>query len=193
MFRKRKSKKTDEQLKAALLDMREARDVSIRERMEHRDAHGPTPKGHEPSEYDGELEHEELEDHEFTEELRNLLDEETGEIQEGERAFNVAGNDEARPATEDEAADRVNMIWLPRLGDDPEGALDDLQARVKQLGYRLAYAGRTHGAPVIKRTYYIIDTDRREPIEAFEDGNVDLTLLDVCLWSELAFKKWKNS
>jgi hypothetical protein len=182
MFRKRKSKKIDE-----------ARDVSIRERMEHGDARGPTRNGHELSEYDQELEHEELDDHEFAEELHNLLDEETGEVQEGERAFNVAGSHEARPATEDEAAARVNTIWLQRLGDDPEGALHDLQARVKQLGYQLAFAGCTFGAPVIKRTYYIIDTDKREPIEAFEDGNVNLTLLDVCLWSELAFKKWKNS
>ena len=98
-----------------------------------------------------------------------------------------------RPATEDEAADKVNTFWLQRLGDDPQGALDDLQARVEQLGYELAYAGRTFGAPVIKRTYYIIDADKREPIEAFHDGGVELTLLDVCLWSELAFKKWKDS
>jgi hypothetical protein len=182
MFRKKKSKRIDE-----------AREVSIRERMEHSDARGPPRNGHELSEYDEELEDEELDDHEFTEELRNLLDEETGEVRAGERAFNVAGNDEARPATEDEAADKVNTIWLPRLGDDPEGALRDLQARVKQLGYQLAFAGRTFGEPVAKRTYYIIDTDKREPIEAFADGNVNLTLLDVCLWTELAFKKWKNS
>jgi hypothetical protein len=182
MFRKKKSKKNDE-----------ARDASIRERMEQGDAGGPTRRGHELSEYDEELEDEELDDHEFTEELRNLLDEETAGIEERKRAFNVAGNDKARPATEDEAADKVNTIWLPRLGDDPEGALHDLQARVEQLGYQLAFAGRTFGAPVTKRTYYIIDTDKREPIEAFEDGNVNLTLLDVCLWSELAFKKWKNS
>jgi hypothetical protein len=188
MFRKRKSKKVDEQLKAALLELREAREVSIRERMEHGDAYGITPDGHEMSEPD-----EEQGDHEFTEELHKLLDEETGEIQEGERAFSLGGIDEARPATEDEALDTVNTIWLQRLGDDPEGALDDLQARVKQLGYQLAYAGRTFGAPAIKRTYYIIDTDKREPIDAFHDGEVDLTLLEVCLWSELAFKKWKNS
>jgi hypothetical protein len=182
MFRKKKSKKIDE-----------ARDVSIREHMERGDTRGPPRNGFEPSGYDEKPEHEELDDDEFTEELRNLLDEETGRLKEGERAFNVARTHEARPATEDEAADKVNTMWLPRLGDDPEGALHDLQARVKQLGYQLAFAGRTFGEPITKRTYYIIDTDKREPIAAFEDRNVNLTLLDVCLWSELAFKKWKHS
>jgi hypothetical protein len=172
MFRKKKSKKIDE-----------ARDVSIGER--EGDAYGPTPNGHVKGEPDPEQD-----DHGFTEELHTLIAE---EIQERERAFNVVGNHEARPATEDEAADKVNTFWLPRLGDDPQGVLDDLQARVEQLGYELAYAGRTFGAPVINRTYYIIDTNKGEPIEAFEDGAVELTLLDVCLWSEHAFKKWKNS
>jgi hypothetical protein len=174
MFRKKKSKKIDE-----------ARDVSVRER--EGDAFAPTPNGHVKGERDPEQG-----DNGFTEELHTLFDEETEEIQERERAFNVVGDHEARPATEDEAADRVNTFWLPRLGDDPQGALDDLQARVGQLGYELAYAGRTFGAPVIKRTYYIIDTDKRQPIEAFQDGAVELTLLDVCLWSELAFKRWKS-
>jgi hypothetical protein len=175
MFRKKKSKKIDE-----------ARDVSIRER--EGDAYGPTPNGHVKGEADPEQD-----DQGFTDELHTLFNERTEEIQERERAFNVAGNDETRPATEDEAADKVNTFWLSRLGDDPHGALDDLQARVGQLGYELAYAGRTFGAPVVKRIYYIIDTDKREPIEAFQDGAVELTRLDVCLWSELAFKKWKNS
>ena len=177
MFRRKKSKKIDE-----------GRDVSIHERMQRGDAYGHAPNGNVIGEPD-----EEQDDREFTEELHKLLDEETEEIQDRERAFNAAGNDEARPATEEAATDKVNTIWLQRLGDDPQGALDELQARIKQLGYQLAYAGRMFGAPVIKRTYYIIDTDKREPIEAFQDGEVDLTLLDVCLWSELAFKKWKNS
>jgi hypothetical protein len=178
MFRK-KSKKQSKKID-------EARDVSIRER--EGDANGPTPNGHVKGEPDPEQD-----DHGFTEELHTPFDEETEEIWERERAFNVVGNHETRPATEDEAADKVNTFWLQRLGDDPQGALDDLQARVEQLGYQLAFAGRTFGAPVIKRTYYIIDTDKGEPIDAFQDRAVELTLLDVCLWSELAFKKWKNS
>jgi hypothetical protein len=178
MFRKKKSKKKDE-----------ARDVSIRSRLEHGDAYGPTPNGHDVSEDD-----EELVDHEFTEELRYRLDEETGEIQGGERAFNVAGNGEARPATEDEdeAADKVNAIWRQRLEDDPRGALNDLRAMVQELGYDLAYAGRTFGEPVTKRTYHIINRDERERIAPFQDGRVDLTLLEVCWWSTLAFKRWKD-
>jgi hypothetical protein len=175
MFRKKRSKKINE-----------ARDVSIHEG--EGDAYGPTPNGHVKAEP-----HPEQDDQGFTEDLDPLYNEETEVIQERERAFNVVGNHEARPATEDEAADKVNTFWLPRLGDDPQGALDDLQASVEQLGYELAYAGRTFGAPVINRTYYIIDTDKGEPIEAFQDGAVELTLLDVCLWSELAFKKWKDS
>ena len=176
MFRKKKSKKSGK-----------APGVSIRERMEHGDAFAATPNGRAISEPD-----EEQDEHQFTEDVHNLFDEETEEIQEGERTFNVAGNGDARPATEDAAADTVNTVWLQRLGDDPQSALDELQARVKQLGYQLAYAGRTFGAPIIERTYHIIDTDKREPIDAFRDGEVDLTLLDVCLWSELAFKKWKG-
>ncbi len=107
MLRKKKSKKKDE-----------ARDVSIRELMERGQYYGPTPNGHDVSEDD-----EELADHEFTEELRYRLDEETEEIQEEGRAFNVAGNGEARPATEDEAADKVNAIWRQRLEKDgPQGS-----------------------------------------------------------------------
>jgi hypothetical protein len=142
---------------------------------------------------DDEQEDDELDDGKFTEELRDLLDEETGKIQDGERAFNEAGNNEARPATEDEVADTVNTIWRQRLDDDPEGVLDDLRARVNQLGYRLAYAGRTHLALVTKRPYHIMHPDRRERIDVFHNGNADLTPLDVCLWSELAFRKWTNS
>jgi hypothetical protein len=159
--------------------------------MEHGDAYGLTPNEHKISEDDEELDDYELDDDEFTEELRNLLDEETGEIREGEPAFNEAGSDEARPATEDEVVDKVNTIWRQRLEDDPEGALLDLRERVDQLGYRLAYAGRTYGAPVTKRTYRITDQNKRR-VDVLHDGVGDLTLLDVCLWSELAFKKWTN-
>ena len=181
MFRKKRSKKRSK-------NKDEARDGSIRERMEHGDAHGPTPNGHGMSEPD-----EEQDEHEFTEEPDEPhLDEETGEIREEDRAVNAAGNDEARPATEDEVADKVNTIWRPRLEDDPEGALHDLRARVSELGYRLAYAGRTYGAPLTKRTYYIVDQNKRR-MDVFHDGVSDLTLLDVCLWSEVAFKKWENS
>jgi hypothetical protein len=101
-------------------------------------------------------------------------------------------DEDARPATEHEAVHKVNTWWL-RFDDDPERALNDLQAKVNELGYELAYAGRTFRAPVTERTYYVIDADKREPIDAFRDGEVDLTLLDVCLWSELAFKKWRRS
>jgi hypothetical protein len=129
----------------------------------------------------------------FAEELHKPLGEDTEEIQEGERACNEEGNDEPRPATEDETADEVNTIWRQRLVDDPKGALNDLRAMVKELGYDLAYAGRTFGAPVTERTYYIINPDGRERIAAFDDGSVDLTLLDVCLWSELAFKRRRRA
>ena len=155
--------------------------------MEYGDTHGRASNGHGRSEDD-----EELDDHEFTETLRYRLDEETEEIQEGGRAFNVAGNGEARPATEDEAADKVNAIWRQRLEDDPKGALNDLRAMVQELGYDLAYAGRTFGEPVTKRTYHIINRDERERIAPFQDGRVDLTLIEVCLWSTLAFKRWKD-
>jgi hypothetical protein len=117
--------------------------------------------------------------------------EQPARIQEGERVFPAEWNDKARPATEDEAVDKVNTTWLPRFEDDPEGALNDLGAKAKELGRELAYAGRTFSAPITKRTYYIIDPDEREPIAPFNDDNVDLTVLDVCLWSELALKKWK--
>jgi hypothetical protein len=100
--------------------------------------------------------------------------------------------EEARPTTEHEAVHKVNT-WRLRFDDEPERALNDLQAKIKELGYELAYAGRTFRAPVTERTYYIIDTDKREAIDAFRDGEVDLTLLDACLWSELAFKKWRRS
>jgi hypothetical protein len=99
------------------------------------------------------------------------------------------GNGEARPGTDDEAADNVNTVWPQRFEDDPAGALDDLRAKVAELGYQLAYAGRTFRAPVTKRTYHIVDREKRERIDAFGSGTVDLTLLDVCLWSEQAFKK----
>lgn len=92
----------------------------------------------------------------------------------------------------DEAADKVNTIWRPRFGDDPEGALNDLRAKVKGLGCELAYAGRTFRAPVTERTYHIVDPDDHKLIDAFKDGDVDLTLFDACLWSELAFKKWQR-
>jgi hypothetical protein len=120
----------------------------------------------------------------LAEELHKPLDEETEEIQEGERAFNEEFNDEPRPATEDEFADEVSTIWRQRFTDDPKGALNDLRAMVKELGYELAYAGHTFRAPVTERTYYIINADGRERIAPFQDGRVDLTLLDVCLWSE---------
>jgi hypothetical protein len=93
MFRKRKSKKNV---------------------IEHGDAHGPTPNGHGMCELD-----EEQGDHEFTEELHNLFDEETGEIPEEDQAFKVEWHDEARPATEDDPADKVNTIWRQRLEHDP--------------------------------------------------------------------------
>jgi hypothetical protein len=84
MFRKRKSKK-----------IHEARDASIHERTE-RGMIG-NGQGHD--------------DQEFTKELHTVLDDETEETQEGELLFNVARNDEARPATEDdEAADIVNTF-----------------------------------------------------------------------------------
>jgi hypothetical protein len=101
----------------------------------------------------------------------------------------MEGNDEARPGTNDEAAASVNTVLPQRFEDDPEGALNDLRAKVNELGYQLAYAGRTFKAPVTKRTYYIIDPEKREPIDALRNGAVDLTLLEVCLWSEQAFKK----
>jgi hypothetical protein len=98
----------------------------------------------------------------------------------------VEGNDEGRPGAEDEAADRVNSALRQRFEDDPEGALNDLRAKVNELGFQLAYAGRTFTAPVTERTYYIIDPEGREPIDAFRTGTADLTLLEVCLWSEQA-------
>jgi hypothetical protein len=165
MFRKKRSKKRSK-------EKDEPRDGSIRERIEHDDAHGPTWNGHGMSEPD-----EEQDEHEFTEEPDEHLDEET---------VNVAGNGEARPATEDEVADKVKTIWRQRLEDDPEGALVDLRATVDQLGYQLACAGRTYGAPVPKRTYRIVDQNKRR-MDVFHDGVGDLTFLDVCLWSELAF------
>jgi hypothetical protein len=170
MFGKKRSKKRSK-------EKDEARDVSIRERMEHGDAHGPTWNGHGMSEPD-----EEQGKHEFTEKPDEHLDEET---------VNVAGNGEARPATEDEVADKVNTIWRQRLEDDPEGALLDLRARVNELGYLFAYAGRTYGAPVAKRTYYIVDQNKRR-MDVFHDGVGDLTFLDVCLWSEVAFKRMEG-
>jgi hypothetical protein len=180
MFRKKGSKKRSK-------DKDEERYGSIRERMELGDAQGPTSNGHGVSGPD-----EEQDEHEFTESPDEHLERGNGEVREGDRAFNVARNDEARPATEDEVADKVNTIWRRRFEDDPEGALVDLRGKVNQLGYRLAYAGRTYRAPITKRTYYIVDQNKRR-MDVFHDGVSDLTLLDVCLWSELAFKKWTNS
>jgi hypothetical protein len=80
-----------------------------------------------------------------------------------------------------------------RFADDPAGALDDLRAKVAELGYELAYAGRTFRAPLTEHTYYILDRERRERIDAFGNGTVDLTLLEVCLWSEQAFKEGNDS
>jgi hypothetical protein len=114
------------------------------------------------------------------------------EIQPAERAFSVASNDEGTPSDGDEAVHKVNT-WRLRFDDDPGRALNDLNAKVKELGYELAYAGRTFTAAITERRYYIIDTDKREPIDAFRDGDVELKLFDVCLWSELAFKKWRRS
>jgi hypothetical protein len=109
------------------------------------------------------------------------------------KGHRMEGNDEARPGTDDEAADSVNTVLPQRFEDDPEGALNDLRAEVNELGYQLAYAGRTFRAPVTERTYYIIDPEKREPIDALRNGAVDLTLLEVCWWSERAFKKWNDS
>ena len=109
------------------------------------------------------------------------------------KGHRIEGNDDARPGTEDEAADGVNTVLRQRFEDDPEGALNDLRAKVNELGYELAYAGRTFRAPVTERTYYIIDPEKREPIDALRNGAVDLTLLEVCLWSKQAFKKWNDS
>jgi hypothetical protein len=180
-------KKIDEVLTPTLTALIRS-DSPIRERTEHAGAHGPTPNRHVMRQYD-----EKLDDHEFTEEFRTPLDEEAEEVHEGERAFNVAGNGEARQATKDEVVDTVNTIWRQRFEDDPEGSLDDLRTRINTLGYSLAYAGRTHLAPITERTYYIMDRDAHERIDVFHNGDADLTLRDVCLWSELAFKKWKDS
>jgi hypothetical protein len=114
----------------------------------------------------------------------------------------MEGNGEACSGTDDEAADSVNTVLPPgtddevadsvntglpqRFEDDPEGALNDLRAKVNELGYQLAYAGRTFRAPVTERTYHIVDREKRERIDAFGNGSVDLTLREVCLWSEQA-------
>jgi hypothetical protein len=176
MFREKRSKKRSK-------EKDEAGDGSIRERMEHGDAEGPTWNGPGVSEPD-----EEQVERQFTESPDEHLERGNGEVREGDRAFKAVGNDEARPATEDDVADKVNTIWRQRLEDDPEGALLDLRARVNQLGYRLAYAGRTYGAPVSKRTYYIMDQNKRR-MDFFHDGVADLTFLDVSLWSEVAFNR----
>jgi hypothetical protein len=75
MFRKKKSKKKDEAPKCLSVNA-----------WSNGGYYGPPPNGHDVSDDD-----EELDDHEFTEELCYRLDEETEEIQEGGRAFNVAG------------------------------------------------------------------------------------------------------
>jgi hypothetical protein len=89
-------------------------------------------------------------------------------------------------ATGDKAADKVNPLWRQNFKEHPEGALNDLRARVKECGYELAYAGRTFAAPITQRTYYIVDADDREPIHPFGNGKADLTLFDVCVWCEQA-------
>ena len=130
----------------------------------------------------------------FAEELHKPLpDEETEEIQEGERTFNEERDDEPRPATEDESADDVSAIWQQRFADDPAGALNDLGAMIKELGYELRYAGNTFGAPVTKRTYRVVNPNERKHVAVFDDGVVDLTLLEVCRWSELAFKRGRRA
>lgn len=176
MFRKKKSKEIDE-----------ARDVSIREGIEG-DAYGPSPNGHVMGESD-----EEQDDHEFNAELHSVFEQENEETREGEQAFPAESNDDARPATEDDAVDKLNTIWRQRLKDDPDGALDEVRARMEELGYGLAYAGRTFGETLTKRVYYIMDPDERVPLDVFHSGDVDLTLLEVCIWSEVAIKRWKNS
>jgi hypothetical protein len=150
-------------------DTEQALAAFSRERIEHGDGHGPSPNGHVTGEPD-----EEQDDHEFNVELHSV-------------------SDEPRPATEDDAADRVNAIWRQRVANDPEGALDDVRGRVKGLGYELACAGRTFMEPLTKRTYYIMNPDERVPLDVFHNGDVDLTLLEVCVWSEMAFKRWKYS
>jgi hypothetical protein len=99
------------------------------------------------------------------------------------------GNGQARPGTEEESADSVKAVLRERLEDDPEGARDELRPKVAELGYELAYAGRTFMAPVTKRTYHIIDPEKRERIDAFGNGTLELTLLEVSVWSEQALKK----
>jgi hypothetical protein len=129
----------------------------------------------------------------LAEELHKPLDEETEEIQEEERAFNEERHDEPRPATKDESADKVIAMWQQRFADDPAGALNDLGAMIKELGYELRYAGNTFGAPITERTYRVVNPDERKPIAVFDDGVVDLTLLEACLWSELAFKRVRRA
>jgi hypothetical protein len=124
----------------------------------------------------------------LAEEPHKPLDEETEEIQEGERALNEERDDEPRPATKDASADKVIAMWQQRFADDLAGALNDLGAMIKELGYELRYAGNTYGAPVTKRTYRVVNPDERKPIAVFDDGVVDLTLLEACLWSDLALK-----
>jgi hypothetical protein len=109
------------------------------------------------------------------------------------KGHRMEGNDDARPGTEDEAADSANTVLRQRFEDDPQRAVNDLRAKVNELGYQLAYAGRTFRVPVTERTYYIIDPETREPVDAFRNGAVDLTLLEVCLWSEQTFKKPNDS
>jgi hypothetical protein len=64
---------------------------------------------------------------------------------------------------------------------------------IKKLGYELRYAGNTFGAPITERTYRVVDPNERNPIAVFDDGVVDLTLLEVCAWSELAFKRGRRA
>jgi hypothetical protein len=83
----------------------------------------------------------------------------------------------------------VNTVLPQRFADDPSGALDDLRAKVAELGYQLCYAGRTFWAPVTERRYCIVDREKRERIDVFGNGTVDLTFLEVSWWSEQALKE----
>ena len=185
MFRKRKSKKIDEALTPTLTGLVPS-DLPTRERTEHADAHGSSPNGHVVGQPD-----EGLDDREFTVEPHSVSDDET-EARDGERALNAEANDGARPVTGDDAVDRVDAICRQRIEDDPARALNDVRARVKELGYLLACAGRTFMEPDTKRTYYIMDPDERLPLNVFHSGDVDLTLLELCVWSEVAFRRWKS-
>jgi hypothetical protein len=109
--------------------------------------------------------------------------------QSRKRERRMEGHDDGHPRAEEQAGDNVNAFLPQGFEDDPNEALNTLRAKVNELGYQLAYAGRTFGAPVTERSYYIVDPEAREPIDAFQNGTVELTLLDVYLWSEQRLKK----